>query len=104
MTNRWAGGLLLILLVLVVCSNRFRNDFQFDDCYAITDGEPVHDFLAAADIDRDIRLDVLADEIFYHADSNKDGIVTSEEWSAAIRSGMLGPVTEALERPRSSPH
>jgi len=34
----------------------------------------------------------LIDEIFYRADLNKDGIVTAEELSQAIQSGVLGPV------------
>ena len=34
----------------------------------------------------------LIDEIFYRADMNKDGIVTAEELSQAIQSGLLGPV------------
>jgi hypothetical protein len=59
------------------------------------DGEPFRDLLAAADIDRDTSLDVLADEIFA-ADSNKDGIVTNEEWSAAIRSGIPGRLPRPL--------
>jgi EF hand len=67
-------------------------------------GDPFRDLLAAADTDQGATLDVLADEIFYRADRNKDGIVTDEEWRAAIRSGMLGPVTEWVDQPRSTPH
>jgi tetratricopeptide (TPR) repeat protein len=67
------------------------------------DNERRRELLDGASVDGDPSLNALADEIFYWADQDRDGVVTREELDFALRAGTLPPAAGSADGGRKPP-